>query len=505
MRLRELRRRRGLSVRRLSAEAGVKPQAIRALEADDADVEAAYMRPLTRGSGGASPRMDVLVKLANALGVGSEELFALADYTPRLRDLWLLSTTIRERREQERIAAEALARRADVSSVYLWILERGADPRTGRPSRPSADRLQRIARELSLDVEPLLKLAGYETSEAERQLDHGEPLNAVSQTNRIKPAVLKWLALLEHNVEVFEGWVDYNVSLDADATPGIVELPVWLFLRHAAERRDRDLVIVGVSFRAQFQPAVLVKRSGRSFPERDLTELQTRGAAWRGLRVGVFGLATTPTVLLLAHLRSKLGLAPRVLDLASGGEQALEAARAHDDEQLLLDVSYTAGSLFERVLRDELDLALLPRHSYVLDKRNALVFGKQGDPFTDLFFDPSPEFYARRMPQTLLVSTRRAIREYPQVVAESLERVRLACAVSSRRATEPEPDRGVPATPALNLGFSGGVSVEDPDQLAAELTWAADMLAHAALPGLDRDHDWHSCIARRELWGAARN
>jgi transcriptional regulator with XRE-family HTH domain len=506
-RLRELRQQRGLGVGRLAAIANVKPEAVRALEAGNTRNAAAYMKPTVRSKEPADapprPRMDVLGKLAAALQVDSEELFALADYEQRDRDLWRLGATIRERRSQERIAAEELAERANVSSVYLWILERGADPKTGRPSRPSADRLQRLARELSLDADHLLELAGYEAPETERQLDHGEPLNAVSQTNRIKPAVLKWLALLEHSTHSFDGWVDHNVSPDSNATPGVVELPVWLFLRHAPRRRD--LVIVGVSFRARFPPAVLVKRSGRSFPDRELTELQTRGAAWHGLKVGVFGLATTPTVLLLAHLRRQLHVTPHLMDLATDGHRALADARKSGRRTVLLDVSYTAGSLFERVLRDELDLALLPRHSYVLDKRNALVLGGHPNPFTDLYFDPSPEFWARNMPQTLLVSTTRAIRRYPQLVASSLERIRRTCELSSQRATEPERDRGVPTPPALNLGFSGEVMVDDVERLAAELTWAADMLAAAGQPGLRSGEDWSARIARREIWSAPHN
>jgi transcriptional regulator with XRE-family HTH domain len=85
-------------------------------------------------------------------------------------DLKKLSEVLTQRIEQIGISRAELARRAKVSRSTLWIYERGESPETGEPTRPSKDKLERIAVVLTFNPDErqrflaqLLELAGYES------------------------------------------------------------------------------------------------------------------------------------------------------------------------------------------------------------------------------------------------------------------------------------------------------------------------------------------------------
>ena len=79
-------------------------------------------------------------------------------------DLKRVGAIISEKREALGIPPAVLARKAGVGRTTLWILERGENPRTGKPSRPAKDLLERLGAALCLtpaEVDELLDLAGY--------------------------------------------------------------------------------------------------------------------------------------------------------------------------------------------------------------------------------------------------------------------------------------------------------------------------------------------------------
>lgn len=72
-----------------------------------------------------------------------------------------LGTLLRAQRHQVGLSLRELAKRARVAPSYLSFLERGRNPSTNRPSRPSADILRRLAQELRIDANILLALADH--------------------------------------------------------------------------------------------------------------------------------------------------------------------------------------------------------------------------------------------------------------------------------------------------------------------------------------------------------
>lgn len=76
-----------------------------------------------------------------------------------LREMGVL---IRERRKEKRHSLRSLGAVAGITPAYLGIIEKGANPKTNKPSRPSFDILQKIATELQIDLKELLTMTGYE-------------------------------------------------------------------------------------------------------------------------------------------------------------------------------------------------------------------------------------------------------------------------------------------------------------------------------------------------------
>jgi guanylate kinase/transcriptional regulator with XRE-family HTH domain len=79
-------------------------------------------------------------------------------------DLKKIGTLIRKKREEIGISPSVLADRVGIRRPTLWIYERGENPKTGKTSRPSKDKLERLAEVLRMspsETEELLSLADY--------------------------------------------------------------------------------------------------------------------------------------------------------------------------------------------------------------------------------------------------------------------------------------------------------------------------------------------------------
>src|SRR5579884_80497 len=79
-------------------------------------------------------------------------------------DLIRLATLIRNKREEIGIPLAVAAKRAGIGHATLENLERGKNPRTGKPSRPGRQILEQIAPVLRMSQEELneaLMLADY--------------------------------------------------------------------------------------------------------------------------------------------------------------------------------------------------------------------------------------------------------------------------------------------------------------------------------------------------------
>jgi transcriptional regulator with XRE-family HTH domain len=71
-----------------------------------------------------------------------------------------------------------IAEIADISHTYLDILERGIDPRSGKPIKPSVDMLKRLAIAFNYPYKKLMQAAGY-LSEEGGEPPKNEPLYSV--------------------------------------------------------------------------------------------------------------------------------------------------------------------------------------------------------------------------------------------------------------------------------------------------------------------------------------
>ncbi len=83
-------------------------------------------------------------------------------------DLIKLGEILQQKRDTLGLPATTVARRAGIARTTLWKVERGEDPRTGKPSRLSKDKLERLLTVLGVDrLEQVsfLQLAGYENGE----------------------------------------------------------------------------------------------------------------------------------------------------------------------------------------------------------------------------------------------------------------------------------------------------------------------------------------------------
>lgn len=79
-------------------------------------------------------------------------------------DLEKLADLLRKQIQSSGIPIAEVARRAGIGRSTLHLVLRGANPRTGKPTRLSRDRLERLAAVLALDEDAriaLLKLAAY--------------------------------------------------------------------------------------------------------------------------------------------------------------------------------------------------------------------------------------------------------------------------------------------------------------------------------------------------------
>jgi transcriptional regulator with XRE-family HTH domain len=88
------------------------------------------------------------------------------------KDLAAMGKTLEERRREAGISRAEIARRVDVSTNYIWTVERARARKSGEPSQPSKDVLQRWIAALGWDDDAhrrmVMELAG-----------HGEPSAAI--------------------------------------------------------------------------------------------------------------------------------------------------------------------------------------------------------------------------------------------------------------------------------------------------------------------------------------
>lgn len=105
--------------------------------------------------------------------------------TPTDDDLVRVGKIIERSREDAGLSAREVAAAAGISAVYLRAIERGANPKTKRPSRLSVTTIIGICRELGIPADELLELAGYDKELAAV----GEPASGVPARRAVEDHV----------------------------------------------------------------------------------------------------------------------------------------------------------------------------------------------------------------------------------------------------------------------------------------------------------------------------
>ncbi len=77
-------------------------------------------------------------------------------------DLEEFGKVVRLARRASPMTVRELANRVGVSYAYVSIIELAENPTTKKPAKPSREIVLALARELSLDVDECLALAGHE-------------------------------------------------------------------------------------------------------------------------------------------------------------------------------------------------------------------------------------------------------------------------------------------------------------------------------------------------------
>ncbi|MGE5572679.1 MAG: helix-turn-helix domain-containing protein [Bacteroidota bacterium] len=78
---------------------------------------------------------------------------------------------LREIRVKKNLSLREAAEKVGISHTYLNALERGYEPRTGRPVNPSARTLVLIAKGYGIPLEELLRMASREGAEESDDLE----------------------------------------------------------------------------------------------------------------------------------------------------------------------------------------------------------------------------------------------------------------------------------------------------------------------------------------------
>lgn len=93
-------------------------------------------------------------------------------------DLKKLGKIVSEKRKEKKLSLREAAKEIGISHNYLNIIEKASDPRTGKPLRPTIETIESIGESFEIPITILLDLAGYNTSNLERNQTVNDLFNA---------------------------------------------------------------------------------------------------------------------------------------------------------------------------------------------------------------------------------------------------------------------------------------------------------------------------------------
>lgn len=80
-----------------------------------------------------------------------------------------LGSMIKQYRKKKKMTVRKFAAAAGVSPAYIIFLERGENPQTGKPMKPSFEKLQALAKAMEMEPMQLMRDIGIEVAEPEEE------------------------------------------------------------------------------------------------------------------------------------------------------------------------------------------------------------------------------------------------------------------------------------------------------------------------------------------------
>lgn len=93
-----------------------------------------------------------------------------------------LGNLLKDMRLERGISLREFSSDLGISHAYLNKLEKGIDPRTGKPVIPSIETLTKIAEGLSIPAKEFLELCGYFDEESEESNEDIDKLSMITET-----------------------------------------------------------------------------------------------------------------------------------------------------------------------------------------------------------------------------------------------------------------------------------------------------------------------------------
>jgi len=135
-------------------------------------------------------------------------------------DLVKLGQIIATRIKELGLKKKSVAEKVGISTDYLWVLQRGKNPATGKPSKPSLEVLEHLSQVLRLDIGQLVELAGYDTvlqsavtmspgAEEKGGSFYGNPtLRRLAEKLSSPNVAPKYKELIESQINSLLDWID---------------------------------------------------------------------------------------------------------------------------------------------------------------------------------------------------------------------------------------------------------------------------------------------------------
>ncbi len=127
-----------------------------------------------------------------------------------------LGAVIHNKREEVGVPLAKAAQKAGIGRSTLWILEHGKNPKTGKPSRPSKDILERLAEVLRMNQDELaeaLTLADYHVTRQSSQASNH--ISAATKTDITQHSSSPAPTIIEINGIVYYAHDGYLEAFDA--------------------------------------------------------------------------------------------------------------------------------------------------------------------------------------------------------------------------------------------------------------------------------------------------